>query len=29
VFVVAVGVAGLFPARRALRMDPLKALRCD
>jgi predicted permease len=29
VFLVAVGLAVLLPARRALRVDPLAALRCD
>jgi predicted permease len=28
-FIVAIGLAGLWPARRALRVDPLVALRCD
>jgi predicted permease len=29
VFVVVVGLAALWPARRALTVDPLRALRCD
>jgi ABC-type antimicrobial peptide transport system permease subunit len=29
VFAVTIAVAALLPARRALRVDPLRALRCD
>jgi ABC-type antimicrobial peptide transport system permease subunit len=29
IFAVAVTVAAMMPARRALRVDPMKALRCD
>ena len=29
VFLVVLGLAALWPARRALTVDPLRALRCD
>jgi ABC-type antimicrobial peptide transport system permease subunit len=29
VFLIVVGLAALWPARRALTVDPLRALRCD